>query len=869
MDNLEPTLSESNYHQLVSSEQDSFLLPNPFEPSLRPRKNLFLSSVETELTPIEITNFNSDSAFNELNEVWGLDNLQIDEKEKLEDTESYEFLLNRNSGINIEVENLNSNLSSEIISDVISLTNTHLEQFRQQPNLKDNLQQTFGDNWEEQKAILLIDELINSKNLPSIEIVTNSDFPAIGAYSEENETIYLSQGFIEKNKDNLEVVVEVFLEEIGHYLDSQLNEEDSLGDEGEIFAALVLGKPLSETELLNLQTENDLIEVTIDGQIILVERSVPQVVGTISADNSTVTGSLTTEDTLNPARQGAFSDDYQLINITAAEIITISVESEIIDDDFQFDTYLQIINADTQKVIYEDDDGGIDTNSSLSFIPEANINYLVRVSSYDDQETGNYTLTTIKTETISANNQTVTGIFTTEDTLNPVRWKAFSDNYQLIDITEGELITISVTSGMIDTYLEIINADTQEVIYEDDDGGIDTNSSLSFITEADINYLVRVSSYSYLETANYTLTTTNGAVDLAFDLTSTSSNYVTPTQTNVGDTIEVSWTVTNKGSVTAIGEWYDEIYLSKDPFFNEDEDKYIYSEWIEDRTLNQGGKYTIDREITLRNDIEGGNWYLLIVNNNNRWDYLSESDKSNNTLALPLEIKAPDLFVSKIIDAPKVASLNQEIELSWIINNFGDAPTSTYWYYGFYLSDDQILDDNDSYVSNTFKYPRWRPPQIPLADQDSRSETKKIWIPKTAKIGNQYLLIVTDQDNKQGESNEDNNVYSVPIELKAPDLFVSKIIDAPKVASLSEEIKLSWNVKNIGEGIASTSWYDSIYLSDDQNLDENDTYITDDYDWLSSPLAKDDHLPKTRFFDIPETAKLGDQYLLIGNCSPQ
>ncbi|NJL51873.1 MAG: hypothetical protein HC930_05920 [Hydrococcus sp. SU_1_0] len=110
------------------------------------------------------------------------------------------------------------------------------------------------------------------------------------------------------------------------------------------------------------------------------------IVGTLSAENGNLISTLTDSDLLNPTLVGSYSDDYQLIDVIVGQVITIALTSD------DYDTYLQLINADTEEVITGDDDGGEGTNSKLSFVAVEGINYLVRVSGYDETELGTYEL---------------------------------------------------------------------------------------------------------------------------------------------------------------------------------------------------------------------------------------------------------------------------------------------------------------------------------------------------------------------------------------------------------------------------------------------------------------------------------------------
>jgi hypothetical protein len=111
----------------------------------------------------------------------------------------------------------------------------------------------------------------NFTGTPHIELVSGQNFN--GAYAKDNNTIYLSGEFLGANKDNIEAVTGVLVEEVGHYLDSQINVQDAAGDEGDIFSRLVRGQSISAGELVSLHGEDDTATFTLNGQNIAVEMS--------------------------------------------------------------------------------------------------------------------------------------------------------------------------------------------------------------------------------------------------------------------------------------------------------------------------------------------------------------------------------------------------------------------------------------------------------------------------------------------------------------------------------------------------------------------------------------------------------------------
>ena len=108
---------------------------------------------------------------------------------------------------------------------------------------------------------------------PPIEIRNRSEINgANGAFAIATGKIYLSQEFIDANVNNVGVITAVLLEEYGHYVDSKINLTDSAGDEGNIFARLVQGEGISESELAVLKAEDDSAIVMLDGQLVQIEQ---------------------------------------------------------------------------------------------------------------------------------------------------------------------------------------------------------------------------------------------------------------------------------------------------------------------------------------------------------------------------------------------------------------------------------------------------------------------------------------------------------------------------------------------------------------------------------------------------------------------
>jgi Ca2+-binding RTX toxin-like protein len=134
---------------------------------------------------------------------------------------------------------------------------------------------TFKYQWQNQ----------NFSQFPQIEIVSNGVLgTANGAYAISTNRIYLSDAFI--SLANQQSLVAVILEEFGHFVDAQVNQTDTSGDEGELFSALVRGVNLSAAELSRIQTEDDHAVVMIGGEQVAIEQN-EQLLFTDNFDNGT------------------------------------------------------------------------------------------------------------------------------------------------------------------------------------------------------------------------------------------------------------------------------------------------------------------------------------------------------------------------------------------------------------------------------------------------------------------------------------------------------------------------------------------------------------------------------------------------------
>lgn len=140
--------------------------------------------------------------------------------------------------------------------------------------------QSFGDNYDYNSAETIRQQALSGDFswMPSIEVVDASALAdtsstqgagvGLAAYNSETNTIYMSNELLQGPSDT---AVALLTEEVGHALDNQLNDADSVGDEGELFAQLVAGNELSQAQIDTIKADNDHGTIIVDGNELSVE----------------------------------------------------------------------------------------------------------------------------------------------------------------------------------------------------------------------------------------------------------------------------------------------------------------------------------------------------------------------------------------------------------------------------------------------------------------------------------------------------------------------------------------------------------------------------------------------------------------------
>ncbi|BAI90117.1 SBBP repeat-containing protein [Arthrospira platensis NCB002] len=154
------------------------------------------------------------------------------------------------------------------LTAALTQVNQQLTEFLASANFQADLQTAFGASTDVELGATIIEAFTQGDTPEMIVLSATSMNGADGAFDSVTGRVYLSDAIIHSEK-----LVDVITEEFGHYLDSQLNEIDSPGDEGELFMRLVNGEALSESDITGLRNQNDWGLIWVEGEPVAVQMS--------------------------------------------------------------------------------------------------------------------------------------------------------------------------------------------------------------------------------------------------------------------------------------------------------------------------------------------------------------------------------------------------------------------------------------------------------------------------------------------------------------------------------------------------------------------------------------------------------------------
>ncbi len=282
-----------------------------------------------------------------------------------------------------------------------------------------------------------------------------------------------------------------------------------------------------------------------------------------------------------------------------------------------------------------------------------------------------------------------------------------------------------------------------------------------------------------------------------------------------GQLITASWLVTNAGTATAIAPWQERLLLADNPVGS---NGLTLVTSLANGSLLASNQVARSQSFILPAGLSGSYWLVVQVDSGNQ---IFEGNKEDNNFlvaALPIQIQSPDLRVSLLTSAV-TAAFGQPFNVTWEVTNSGNGSALASW------SDRVWLSSASNSISGASLLTSSTAVVSPLQPGGSYSNGTAISIPLNAQSqpGAYWLVAQADGTTWQPESNEGNNLRSVPLTLTMPplpDLVAGRLAAAASVSS-GQTVTLTYAVTNSGSAsLTNAIWRESVYLLSDSGLNE-------------------------------------------------
>lgn len=316
--------------------------------------------------------------------------------------------------------------------------------------------------------------------------------------------------------------------------------------------------------------------------------------------------------------------------------------------------------------------------------------------------------------------------------------------------------------------------------------------------------------------------------------------------TTPGTSLTLSYNVKNTGSLAIDKEVKQEIFISKSSTFDSSAKALSVAGTLPTTNgLQAGASVTANVSITIPSDIQGGQYYLFAVINNDR--SLAEKKYDDNQVKSPVYVNGnlPNLTASNLA-LPATVMTSEKTEVSWTLSNVGawDAEDAVCT---VYLSTDATLSSNDKQLASVRSGK--------LAKNGSVNMKATIELADNV-VGTRYLIVKANTSNTE-ESTTDDNIVSQQFTAKQsplPDLVISDLSTESTLRG-GQRVTIKAKVTNNGDSEThADKWTEVFYLSEGYTLDVNKAIKLGSKTHVGT-LAKDGSYDIKADFTMPMSAK--------------
>ncbi len=316
-----------------------------------------------------------------------------------------------------------------------------------------------------------------------------------------------------------------------------------------------------------------------------------------------------------------------------------------------------------------------------------------------------------------------------------------------------------------------------------------------------------------------------------------------PTEAVPGAPVNVVWTMTNLGPGNISVPWNARIALANDAAGN---GAVTLATVTLSSPLGAGASAFFTNTVIIPPSFTGQKWFVVTADPDNA---LTEVNEANNlrVAASAVTLPSPDLVVREVT-TPAAAQFGDTITISWAVTNAGTATASSTW------SDKLYLSAASNSLSGATLLATVAANASPLAVGTTYTRTQTVTLPLAAQsaAGVYFIVLAADAASTLQEGNEANNLRGACIALTLPPRPDLAVVDlaGPGSAIAGMPVELVWTVTNQGTAAVSVPWTDSIYLSGDTNVG-NDQFLF--LLQCTNQLAVGESVTRTQVVTLPPT----------------
>ena len=217
------------------------------------------------------------------------------------------------------------------------------------------------------------------------------------------------------------------------------------------------------------------------------------------------------------------TDEYTF-SAEAGDVVTIDMMGES-----ALDTYLIVENAEGEQIAIDDDSGEATDARIEALAIESAGDYTIIATSYgfvqlDSPRSGSYTLSLSRADAVvtepepteEPDDMPLAGnVLDYGDTITGELTEAMPEQSYVFDAEAGDVVTIDITSETLDTFLILLNAEEEQLAFNDDGPGTTNSTIQSFAVPTAGEYTIVASSYDNVRLSNPTAGTFTLSLQLA------------------------------------------------------------------------------------------------------------------------------------------------------------------------------------------------------------------------------------------------------------------------------------------------------------------------------------------------------------------